>query len=144
MKKLSLLAFAGSLFFAVSCEDDDTPNYVSPNYLTGEWNLVQEGSLTPGGLTVDYFDVAGSCDENDEIIFGEGNTFSINDSSEAGEACTAVNTSGTYTRDNRDVTLTSGTTSTTVSVITLTFDTLIYSYPDSETGELVFLKYEKQ
>ncbi len=50
MKKLSLLAFAGSLFFLASCEDDDTPNYVSPNYLAGQWDLTQKGELSAGNV----------------------------------------------------------------------------------------------
>ncbi|RZJ68126.1 MAG: hypothetical protein EOO50_03300 [Flavobacterium sp.] len=148
MKKLSLLAFAGALLFLASCEDDDKPNYVSPNYLAGQWKLTQVGELTsvPDGAIVDYTDVAGTCDEGDDITFGEAlnSTFTGNDYTTNGTECDLVTTSGTYSLNGRDVTLTSGEDTTTLGVITLTFEVLEFSYTDAESGELVFHKYTKQ
>lgn len=143
MKKLSLLAFAGALFFVSSCEDDDTPEYVSPNYLAGEWNLMQKGSLSAGNI-VDYVAVAGTCDESDDIVFNEDYTFSSNDAAPSGETCETVSSSGTYALNGRDVQLTSGEVTSTLTVITLTFEVMEVSYTDAETNELVFLKFSKQ
>lgn len=148
MKKLSLLAFAGSLFFLASCEDDDTPKYVSPNYLAGTWKLTQVGHLTsvPEGAIVDYTDVAGTCDEGDQITFGNdlNTTFSIEDYSANGETCDLTSTSGTYTIDGRQINLVSGEETSALTVLTLSFEELEVSYTDSETGEVVFNKMTKQ
>ncbi len=148
MKKISLIAFAASLLIStVSCEDDDTPQYVVPNYLVGQWNVVQQGVLADGNI-VEYGDVltAGVC-ELDHVVFNEDYSFAETDNTVNGTVCESSVNAGTYTLAGRNLTLTSvdgpETLTSELTVVSLTFEVLEVSFTDAESEEMIFLKLNK-
>ncbi len=143
MKKFSLMAFAASLMFVTaSCEDDDTPNYETPNYLLGKWELRQTGQMSASNI-VSYGPVQqpGIC-ALDNLVFDADNSYSQTAHEVAGEACNAETTEGTYALVGRDLTLQMGNESVSATVISLTFQNMEISTSDAD-GNLLFLKLRK-
>lgn len=143
MKKLSLMAFAASLMFATTaCEDDDTPNYETPNYLLGKWELRQMGQMSASNI-VTYGPVMqpGVCELNN-IVFEADQSYTETSFEATGDACASESTQGEYELVGRDLKLTMPDGETTATVIALTFEAMELSTTD-DSGNLVFLKLRK-
>lgn len=128
--------------FTASCEDDDTPNYETPNYLLGKWEVRQMGQMSASNI-VTYGPVMqpGVC-ELDNVVFQADQTYTETSFNASGDACTSESTQGSYELVGRDLTLTLADGENTATVIALTYETMELSTTD-DSGNLVFLKLRK-
>lgn len=155
MKKFLIAGFFAISACLVSCEEEDVPDFVNQDYLSGTWITKEIG--TPGPFNngseiityVYYEDVVNdpAC-EADNLVLNPDRTFALNDFENTG-SCVNQGVSGTYTRmDNRillNYTNDMGQERMiTMTVNTLTYTQLIVSYTLPGTTDLRFFKFDKQ
>ncbi|MEW5677387.1 hypothetical protein ABGT15_13835 [Flavobacterium enshiense] len=149
--KLSFLLTAAILI--TSCEnDDDEATFVQPNYLAGKWVPVEMGTLDDENI-LNYFPYENDAEcDADFLQLNEDMTYTYSDSEYNGATCDATVIEGDYRRENKVLFLTTledvdGVPTefeTSRNLISLTYDTMEISYTDETTGDVTFIKLEKQ
>jgi hypothetical protein len=147
MKKISLLVLA-VFALCISCDEDDDLTFVRENFILGKWNLAQTGSVNSQNKVV-YVDYINDTEcEDDNLVFNENNTFEENDFELINAACQNLQTTGTFdVQDSKIVlsfTVDGVATEQTLIIVSLTFIDITVTYTDTETNQIVFLKFLKQ
>lgn len=145
MRKLLLLLLFPLIF--ISCGEDDE-DFVTQNYLVGNWEISQQGTRSPQGVIL-YTDYVNNTNCKDNYIFNADFSFESNDYTTT-EPCVSTKITGTYDRLSTFVTLnytvqvgeTQQEQSTTLTVISLTYTEAVLAYTN-DVNEVVYLKLVK-
>jgi hypothetical protein len=139
------LTFVGLL----SCESDDGITYTQPDYLSGKWILKEIGAINQQNVLV-YNEYVNDpfCEEKDNLILSNDFTFQQNSFESENTVCQNNQTNGTYVLENNTLILSSSVNGQTITlpltIISLTYEIVTISFTDTETGELIFMKLEKE
>jgi hypothetical protein len=146
MKKISLLLLS---FFAlfISCDDDDDTTFVQESFVVGKWYLNQIGGINAQNQVV-YVDYINNTDcEDDNLVFNENNTYEENDLELINSSCENLQTTGSFDVQNNKIILSymvdGIAMEQTLTIVTLTYVDATFSYTDTETNKIVFLKFNK-
>ncbi len=139
------------LTFAVllSCESDDGITYTQPDYLSGKWIVKEIGAINQQNVVV-YNEFVNDpfCEEKDNLILSNDFTFQQNSFESENSVCQNSQTNGTYVLENNTLILSRSVNGQTITlpltIISLTYEIVTVSFTDTETGELIFMKLEKE
>ena len=149
MRKINIIVLlAITSLFLNSCEENDDTNYVQQNYLSGKWIAKEFGGLNAQGIVSFQNYVVNENCFFDDLTFNEDGSFLTNDFEYIGIVCNNTTNTGAYSVESNVVTLNYTNIEgievhQTRSITSLTYTEMVITYTDSETNEIVFIKFEK-